>query len=295
MSVLYKRLVVLSIQLTDDEDLTGSASTDSATTTPPHETLNGAVSDVNVKQPTDLAQSSVLAKIANCSALSKQSIPPMSVARCSVGAAFLNGKIIVCGGYNRGECLTLVEEYDLESGKWKGLPDMRIERGRLGAAIMNGKLYAVGGSDGNDDLQTVESFDPKTQQWESIAPLNKARSNNSCTELNGYLYCIGMKGLIKFIMSNPSGGSSDQQALRDCERLNPETREWEVIAPLQVSRSQAACTTWKGQVVVVGGCNRQGCLDSVEAYDPLTNTWKTLAKLGTPRRGCAVACSRSKS
>jgi hypothetical protein len=96
---LYKRLVVLSIQLTDDEDLTGSA--ESTTTTPPHEVLNGGghiINEASTKQTTDLSQASVLAKIANCTALAKQPIPAMSIARCSVGAAFLNGKIIVCGG-----------------------------------------------------------------------------------------------------------------------------------------------------------------------------------------------------
>lgn len=183
---------MLSIQLTDDEDLTGSA--DSTATTPPHEALNGnghVITEASAKQPTDLSQASVLAKIANCSALVKQPIPPMSVARCSVGAAFFNGKIVVYGGYNRGECLKSVEEYDLESGTWRNLPPMLEERGRLGAAVVNGKVYAVGGSDGNNDLQSVECFDPKTQKWQFIAPLIKPRSNNACTELDGYLYCVG--------------------------------------------------------------------------------------------------------
>lgn len=193
MTVLYKRLVVLSIQLTDDENLTGSA--ESTSTTPPHETLNGSnplLNGANAKQPTDLTQASVLAKIANCSALARETLAPMSTARCSMGTAFLNGKsIIVCGGYNRGECLKSAEEYDLETGKWKILTQMKTERGRLSAAIVNGKLYAVGGSDGNTDLASAECFDPKTQKWSSIPPLSKARSNNACTELNGQLYCIG--------------------------------------------------------------------------------------------------------
>jgi influenza virus NS1A-binding protein len=280
LSVLYRRLVVLSMQLTDDEDLTGSA--ESTTTTPPHETLNGnghLIHGANVKQPTDLSQDSVLAKIANCAALVKQPIPPMSTARCSVGAVFLNGKIIVCGGYNRGECLKSAEEYDLESGKWKALPQMLTERGRLGSTVANGKLYAVGGSDGNDDLATVECFDPLTKKWSFVAPLGKSRSNNSCTELNGYIYCIG--------------GSSDQQYLRECERFNLSTGEWESIAPLQTARSQAACVTWRGQIFVIGGSTRAGCSDSVEAYDPETNAWRTISKMSTPRRGCAVACCKN--
>lgn len=31
----------------------------------------------------------------------------------------------------------------------------------------------------------------------------------------------------------------------------------------------------------------------MEAYDPQTNTWKFLSKLGTPRRGCALASCKN--
>lgn len=73
-------------------------------------------------------------------------LPQMCCARCSVGAALLNGKIVVCGGYNRGECLKTVEEYIPAEGKWRRLPDMHTGRGRFDAATVNGKLYAVAGA-----------------------------------------------------------------------------------------------------------------------------------------------------
>uniref|UniRef100_A0A914YBC0 Kelch repeat protein n=1 Tax=Panagrolaimus superbus TaxID=310955 RepID=A0A914YBC0_9BILA len=89
--------------------------------------------------------------------MSRIPLPPMGVARCSIGAVFLEGKIIICGGYDRGECLKSVEQYDVTVGGWSALPDMCSERGRFDASVANGKVYAVAGSNGNRDLATAES------------------------------------------------------------------------------------------------------------------------------------------
>lgn len=83
--------------------------------------------------------------------------------------------------------------------------------------------------------------------------------------------------------------------LRKCERYSIATEEWSAIAPMQNARYQAATINWRGFVVAIGGSERWSVLDTVEAYDPKTDTWRFLAKLKTPRRGCAVAVVRGKS
>uniref|UniRef100_A0A183D0P6 F-box/kelch-repeat protein n=1 Tax=Gongylonema pulchrum TaxID=637853 RepID=A0A183D0P6_9BILA len=98
---------------------------------------------------------------------SRTPLAQMNSARCSVGAAFVDGKIIVCGkcsahisepfgnlwnnvqisgGYDRGKCLKSVEEYDLATGGWRRLPDMMHNRGRFDAAVVAGRVYAVAGA-----------------------------------------------------------------------------------------------------------------------------------------------------
>ncbi|CAD5234132.1 unnamed protein product [Bursaphelenchus xylophilus] len=279
LAVLYKKLVVLSIHLTDDEEVAGSGDSNSAT--PPLQDAKNSTNNntiIMTKQTTDVQQNSVLAKLASCVSVARSPLPAMSVARCSVGAAFLNGKIIVCGGYDRGECLKTVEEFDISLNEWKRLPLMTCERGRFDVAVSGGKVYAVAGSNGNYDLKSAEVYDPKIEKWVQIAPMAKARSHNGCASLDGFIYSLG--------------GSNDQMALRECERYNPESGVWEAIAPMQQARQQAGCTSWRGMVVCVGGCDRWNCLESVEAFDPATGQWRTLAKLTTPRRGCAVAVVR---
>lgn len=258
LAVLYRRLVVLSIQLTDDEDITK---------TKPNNT-NGV----------DPQKNALLSRLISGNGTQRRPLANMNGARCSIGASFLNGKIIVCGGYDRGECLRSVEEYDVVRGEWRQLQSMIDERGRFDSAVLNGKIYAIAGSNGNIDLKTAEVYSPKINQWSAIPSLHKARSHNGCAALDGFVYCIG--------------GSLDQQVLKDCERFDEKRQVWEPIAPMGLPRFQAGVIAWRGLVVACGGCDRWNCMDTVEAYDPKTNTWRTLSKMRTARRGCAVAVIR---
>lgn len=54
-------------------------------------------------------------------------------------------KFFSAGGYNRGECLKSVEEYDIIRGEWRKLPEMNHERGRFDASMAGGKIYAIAG------------------------------------------------------------------------------------------------------------------------------------------------------
>lgn len=106
-------------------------------------------------------------------------LPTMMRARCSMGATFVNGQIIIFGGYDRGECLKSVEEFDVSiEEKWYLLPEMLDARGRFDSAVESGKVYAIAGSNGNNDLKSCEMYDPKQKQWTKIKSLNKARSHN---------------------------------------------------------------------------------------------------------------------
>lgn len=44
-----------------------------------------------------------------------------------------------------------------------------------------------------------------------------------------------------------------------------------------------------GKLYVVGGCDTWNCLNTVECYDPETNSWSFIKPIITPRRGCGLA------
>ncbi|RXG58623.1 Influenza virus NS1A-binding protein-like A [Armadillidium vulgare] len=104
-------------------------------------------------------------------------IPHMRSPKCASGVGTLNGWLIVCGGYDRGECLIGVEAYDPETNTWTQFSDMKETRGRFDLTVLNGMAYAVGGCNGSRELDTVEVLNGDTLEWEWASPLPLARSN----------------------------------------------------------------------------------------------------------------------
>ncbi|KAF5291930.1 hypothetical protein FQA39_LY14162 [Lamprigera yunnana] len=86
-------------------------------------------------------------------------IKNMTSARCAVGCGNLQNTLLVCGGYDRIECLRSVEQYIPETNTWKLAPSMREARGRFQIAVLGDKVYAVGGSNGTTELDTMEMLD----------------------------------------------------------------------------------------------------------------------------------------
>lgn len=76
-------------------------------------------------------------------------VAAMSGPKCGLGVSEWNGKLLVCGGYDRGECLKCVESYDPANNGWTQQSNMLEARGRVQIAVVDGDVYAVGGSNGN--------------------------------------------------------------------------------------------------------------------------------------------------
>jgi influenza virus NS1A-binding protein len=69
--------------------------------------------------------------------IGRQPLATMLAPRCSMGACTLDAgtRVIVCGGYDRGECLCSVEQYDVVANVWTSLAPMCRDRGRCSAAV----------------------------------------------------------------------------------------------------------------------------------------------------------------
>uniref|UniRef100_A0A2C9JTK3 BTB domain-containing protein n=1 Tax=Biomphalaria glabrata TaxID=6526 RepID=A0A2C9JTK3_BIOGL len=201
-------------------------------------------------------------------------LQPMSSARCALGAVELDGKLVVCGGYDRGECLRSAETFTIRDNQWTKMADMNRARGRFGAAVLNGVIYVCGGSDGWKELSCVEKYDPATQKWKPVCSMLKERSNHSVVTLNDKLYCIG--------------GCEGQRSITTCECYDPVTNTWSRIASLKTARSQACVCAAEGLLYVIGGTDLWNTLSSVECYDPQTNTWTPRASLNSARRGAGA-------
>ncbi|XP_066999249.1 influenza virus NS1A-binding protein homolog isoform X2 [Anabrus simplex] len=204
----------------------------------------------------------------------------MSSVKCAVGCANLNGSLLVCGGYDRAECLRNVESYDPGSNLWVTLAPMKEARGRFNIAVVKGRVYAVGGSNGTTELATVEMYDPEAKTWTRIASLPLARCNTGVCGLNDKIYCVG--------------GWNGQVGIKQCDVFDPATGQWRSIAPLQTGRYQAGVCAVDGRVYAAGGCDAWNCLNTVEVYDPQTDTWEYAKSMITARRGCGLTYFKGK-
>ncbi|KAJ8936661.1 hypothetical protein NQ314_012201 [Rhamnusium bicolor] len=204
----------------------------------------------------------------------------MSSQRCAVGCSNFLNTLIVCGGYDRTECLRSVEQYIPETNSWKSLPQMKESRGRFKIAVLSDKVYAIGGSNGTTELDSVEMLDLTIGKWMKMPNMPLARSNMGVCALDGLIYCIG--------------GWNGQVGIKQCDVFNPETSTWSSIAPLNTGRYQAGVAAYNKFVYAIGGCDAWNCLNSVEVYNPEENTWQSSKPIITARRGCGLAVFNNK-
>ncbi|CAB1342308.1 unnamed protein product [Coregonus sp. 'balchen'] len=122
-------------------------------------------------------------------------------------------------------------------------------------------IVTVGGEDDKVVLRSVESFDPLTSQWKSLACLPFAVSKHGLVVSGSTLYLAG-------------GEFPDGSASREMWRYDPCFDSWLEMAPMNVARSELGLVMLDGYVFAVGGWEGRSRLDSVECYNPHTNTWQ---------------------
>ena len=83
---------------------------------------------------------------------------------------------------------------------------------------------------------------------------------------------------------------SVSQIFQFCEEASSRGRNVSTNFHIDVSgRFQAAVVAFEGRIWAIGGCESWSPLNSLEIYDPSTDSWSIGPSLNTPRRGCGLA------
>jgi N-acetylneuraminic acid mutarotase len=138
--------------------------------------------------------------------------------------------------------------------------------------VVGGIIYAVGGNDaGGHPLNTVEAYHPATNTWTpGLASMPTARSQFAMGVVNGVLYAAG---------GNTGVGFTDPGTLvSTLEAYNPATNTWTPgLASMLTASECTAAGVMNGLLYVTGGVQTglpfPGIGNSVEAYDPVGNSW----------------------
>lgn len=190
--------------------------------------------------------------------------------------AELNGRIYVLGGYPKGRVtVTTVQVYDIKSDRWTLGPPLPQPNNHGMAAVVNGVLYLIGGQTDPQSayVDTVYALDAKAGKWVEKARMPTKRSAGVAIPLDGKIYVAG---------GRPPHGQV-------FEVYDPKADRWDTLREMPHQRNHIAGAVIHGRIVVAGGRLGGGFQSDktavVEAYDPKSGEWLTLAPMPRPRSG----------
>ncbi|MEX2274649.1 MAG: kelch repeat-containing protein [Actinomycetota bacterium] len=172
--------------------------------------------------------------------------------------------------------------YDPASGSIDSgapMPEGR-ERGAGGVAVHDGLIYYVGGliaepiSGENIAVPWVDVYDPIADEWTSLPDMPRARDHFQAVVVDDMLWAIGGR---TGMAQTPFGY---------VDALDLSTGDWTSgYAELPTPRGGYAVALLGDEILVIGGEGNGKAYRKVEAYDPVGNTWRTLAPMRSRRHG----------
>ncbi len=199
---------------------------------------------------------------------------PGGADHCNVAAA--GGKLYLVGAIRIGSSFVdgAAHEYDPATNRWQSFGRMNQPRGASGVAAIGTKIYVAGGLAGGGSVATFDVFDTQTRQWSRLPDMPTARDHLTAQAVNGRFYAI-------------AGRVGDVFTVN--EEYDPETSSWRRRAPIPTARGGLGSGAIAGRIQVFGGEGPSGTPEGTyrqnEEYDPVADTWRSLAPMPTPRHG----------
>jgi N-acetylneuraminic acid mutarotase len=128
----------------------------------------------------------------------------------------------------------------------------------------------------------VDAFNPKTGQWRRLPDAPRARDHFHAAIIDNKIYAAGGR------RSSAATGQTFELTVPEVDVFNLATNTWSTLPAtgnIPTPRAGAAVAVVSGKLVVMGGESggQQLAHNEVEALDPATGTWTTLAPLSMGR------------
>ena len=105
--------------------------------------------------------------------------------------AFMN-KVIVVGGYTKGNSTNSCLQFDTRNYIWKEVSSMDVARATRACAVFEERIVVCGGCD-NPRLNTVESYDVLPDKWSPMPSLNFSKNVSSLVVVKHKLFVISKR------------------------------------------------------------------------------------------------------
>jgi len=210
---------------------------------------------------------------------------PMPVGLNHNMAATVNGKLYMIGGQltdaGAGNFSDRVFEFDPSTRQWRERARMPAARGAGVAVVADSKIYVAGGRPPRGSDFAV--YDPQADTWRTLPDMPTARNHLAGAELDGKVYIVGGRF--------EAGFQSPQSAV--VEVFDPATNSWSTRAPMPKARGGINGVAANGCLHVFGGEGNASAVNGLhfdhDAYNPVLNTWTSLAPMPVPVHGVTGA------
>jgi hypothetical protein len=222
--------------------------------------------------------------------------PPLPEPRHHAGALGWYTNLLVIGGFG-GESFddpkATVFKLNTQTGLWIENPPLHSAHGAHAVANLNGNPVVVGGAGRNADgriasLRSTEVMHFRSERWyelqrpfevprDHLAAATVTLAENDLASVQ--LHVIGGRSDLEFSLNLDAHESSQPLAFRG----------WSTLASLPTARSGIAAVELDARIYVFGGEGQDGTFDTVEAYDPETDSWQAMPPMPTARHGLGAA------
>jgi len=190
----------------------------------------------------------------------------MPTKRHGIGAAVVNNKIYVFGGWD----LDINEEYDPITNTWTTKSSMPHNHAYPGVAVIKNRIYVIGANEWGGDGYAIDVYDPINDSWTTKKPMPFQRWGFGVGVVKDKIYVIGGNSNPPDIKENISYYDP-----RYVLEYNPNNESWIKKAPMPIVRENLGVTVVNNKIYAMGGM--QG--NETQVYDPLTNIWTTKAPM----------------
>ena len=197
-----------------------------------------------------------------------------------------DGKLDLASGSGGDDSVNVFLNRSQANAGWVADAPVQTARDQFAAAVVDSKICIFGGNayPGGYNLKSTEIFDPATQTW-SYGADNEHNGGEGVEELtgaaiDGKFYVFGAWGGI-----GPGGYYGN---INFSEMYDPATDQWTSLAPKPTPVSGAPSVVYNGEIYIFGGAfawndeegeTHQTEYDVVEAYNPATDSWRTVTNM----------------
>jgi N-acetylneuraminic acid mutarotase len=194
-----------------------------------------------------------------------------------------NGQVLVVGGLSYSSSATVAlataELYDPANNTWRSVANLPQPRRYHTATLMpNGRVLIAGGHNNGISFSSTVLYDLASNTWSFDASMTGQRQDHTATLMpNGRLLVVGGISSLSYVVRN--------------EIYDWANNAWSSAGNLSEERAYHTTTLLpNGHVVAVGGVKYSSTtsshipISSAEIYNPVSNTWKTVASLKTARQ-----------